>query len=89
MTEQIMRANLSVVVHTFAQARGWSMATVSREIHGNQAFLEGYFSGKRSPTMRTYFNMVGKLRDRWPEGAEWPDTLPVPKLGKKVESAPA
>jgi hypothetical protein len=84
MSEQIMRQNLLVIAQTFATAKGWALATVSKQIHGNQAFLERYLAGEISTTIKTYFVMVDRLREAWPPGTKWPATLDVPRP-KRVE----
>lgn len=80
-----MRENLFVLAQAYANAEGVSLATVSKRIHGNQKFLAKYLVGDVSTTVKTYFVMVNKLRMLWPEGEPWPQTLPIPKLGKKVD----
>lgn len=85
MSEQIMRENLLVLAQTYATAEGWSLSTVSKQIHGNQAFLAKYLAGEISTTIRTYYLMVNRLRARWPKKTRWPRTSPIIKLGKKVD----
>lgn len=85
MTEKLMRQNLIVLAQRYAEAKKWSLSTVSKQIHGNQAFLEKYLRGEVAPTTETYFKMVNRLRINWPAGTEWPKTSPMPKLGKKVD----
>lgn len=85
MSEQIMRENLLVLAQTYATANGWALATVSKQIHGNQAFLEKYLAGEISTTIKTYYLMVNRLRQRWPAKTPWPRTAPTSKLGKKVD----
>lgn len=87
--EELMRSNMLVIAQTYATAKGLSLSTVSKQIHGNQAFLSEYLAGRMSPTVRTYFAMLGKLRANWPRGVEWPRTAPIPKLGKKVDTGRA
>lgn len=87
--EDLMRTNLIALAQTYASAKGWSLATVSKQIHGNQAFLGEYLAGRMSPTVRTYFSMIEKLRRNWPRGTPWPKTAGIPKLGKKVETVKA
>lgn len=87
--ERIMRENLVTLANCFAEAKGWSLATVSKHIHGNQAFLNEYLNGKRaggevkevSPTVKTYFKMMKKLRDEWPEGTKRPALARIPIWG--------
>lgn len=85
MTEEIMRQNLMVIAQTFATANGWSLSTVSKQIHGNQAFLAKFLEGEISTTLKTYDLMVNRLRARWPKKTPWPQTVAIPKLGKKVD----
>lgn len=80
-----MRENLLVLAQTYATAGGWSLSTVSKQIHGNQAFLAKYLAGEISTTIKTYFLMVNRLRQRWPKNTPWPKTAPITKLGKKVD----
>ncbi len=91
--EDLMRQNLIVIAQTYATAKGWSLATTSKQIHGNQAFLGEYLAGRMSPTMRTYFGMIEKLRLNWPVDAKWPETSAIPapasNLGKKVHKRAA
>jgi hypothetical protein len=79
MIEDIMRANLLVVAQAYADAKGWSLSTVSKQIHGNQAFLAQFLAGEVSTTIRTYEQMVGTLRRNWPAGVAWPQTRDVPR----------
>jgi hypothetical protein len=85
MSEQIMRENLLVLAQTYATANGWSLSTVSKQIHGNQAFLAKFLAGEISTTIRTYYQMVDRLRENWPRKTPWPKTVAVPKLGKNVD----
>jgi len=85
MSEQKMRENLFAIAQTYATAKGLSISTVSQKIHGNQAFLEKFLKGEVSPTLRKYFEMINQFRLNWPKGVEWPQTSPIPKLGKKID----
>lgn len=87
--EDTMRQNLIAIAQAYASAKGWSLSTVSKKIHGNQAFLAQYLAGKMSPGVDTYFAMVDRMRVDWPKGTAWPRTVGIPKLGKKVETARA
>lgn len=79
MSEQIMRENLFVLAQAFADAKGLSLTTVSKRIHGNQRFLEKYLAGEISTTIRIYYQMVRRLREAWPKGTAWPKTRDVPR----------
>lgn len=82
MSEQIMRDNLTVLAQAYANAKKWSLATVSKKIHGKHSFLEDFIAGRASTALKTYFGMVDKLRADWPKGTPWPVTREVPKLSK-------
>lgn len=85
MSEELMRQNLLVLAQTYANAKGWSLSTVSKQIHGNQAFLDKFLKGDVTTNLHTYFRMVNRMRREWPAGTKWPQTSPIPKLGKKVD----
>lgn len=80
-----MRENLLVLAQTYADATGWSLSTVSKQIHGNQAFLANFVAGTSSTSIKTYFRMVEKFRRNWPARTAWPITQPIPKLGKNSD----
>ena len=82
-----MRSNLMVLAQAFADAKGWAMSTVSKRIHGDQAFLERYISEKGSTRIDTYFAMIERFRAEWPTGAPWPKTVEVPKLSRTPHKA--
>lgn len=93
MSEQIMRENLFVIAQTYATAKGLSLATVSKQIHGNQAFLAKFIEGELSTTLRTYYAMIETLRENWPRGARWPKTAiilrpPAPSPDRPVPEKP-
>ena len=81
-----MRENLLVLAQTYATANRLSLSTVSKQIHGNQAFLAKFLEGEISTTIKTYYQMVDRLRKNWPKGADWPKTRAVPKLGKNIDA---
>lgn len=82
--EAIMRSNLVVIAQAYADGMGWSLATVSKQVHGNQAFFANFAAGKVSTSLKTYFAMVDKFIDNWPAGTPWPKTIPIPELGKNI-----
>jgi hypothetical protein len=89
MSEKIMRENLLVLAQTYATANGWSLSTVSKQIHGNQAFLAKFLDGEISTTIKTYFLMVDRLRKNWPKKTPWPKTRAIQKLGKNIDGGRA
>ena len=88
MSEQIMRDNLLVLAQTFATAKGWSLVTVSKKIHGNQRFLAEFTDGAVSTTLKTYYQMIDRLRADWPKGTRWPKLRDVPAPGQRTEVVP-
>lgn len=85
MSEDTMRQNLIALAQTYATAKGLAMTTVSKQIHGRDDFLAKYLAGEMSPTVRTYFVMLNRLRNRWPRGTPWPSTRSIKKVGKKTD----
>ncbi len=69
----------------FADATGWSLATISKKIHGKSNFFEQYGAGKQTTRISHYYEMVDRFRAEWPTGTPWPQTQPIQKLGKKVD----
>ncbi len=80
-----MRQNLLVLAQTYATATGRPLGAVSKQIHGNHAFLEKFFRGEISARIDTYFVMLNRLRKLWPPKTPWPATASVPKLGKIID----
>ncbi len=83
-----MRDNLLVLAQTFATAKGWSLVTVSKKIHGNQRFLAEFTDGTVSTRIETYFLMIEKLREMWPPGLAWPVLRDIPAPPRRVETVP-
>lgn len=77
-----MRANLLVLAQTYADAKGWQLTTVSKQIHGNQYFFRDFVAGKISTTLKSYFRMIDDLRINWPVGLKWPVTRAIPHPSK-------
>lgn len=88
MSEQLMRDNLLVLAQTFATAKGLSLVTVSKKIHGNQRFLAEFIEGKVSTRIETYYQMIDRLRELWPDGLQWPELRDIPSPKRKAETAP-
>jgi hypothetical protein len=86
MSEQIMRENLLVLAQTYATANGWSLSTVSKMIHGNQAFLSKFLAGEISTTIKTYYGMIEYLRMNWPKGTDWPVTQDIVRPMRRVST---
>jgi hypothetical protein len=86
MTEKIMRENLFVIAQAYATAKGLSLTTISKEIHGNGGFFAGFIAGELSTGLDTYFTMLNRMRSRWPRKTPWPKTNGMQKLGKKVDA---
>jgi hypothetical protein len=85
MSEQIMRENLTALAKKFAKARGLSLSTISKKIHGKSDFFEEYSAGRQTTRINHYWLMVNRLRMLWPPGVEWPKTKPIEELGKTVD----
>lgn len=86
MIERTCRANLLAIAEAYARVEGLSLATVSRQFHGNQAFLGRLKSGKCSMTVPKLDEMVRSFISKWPKGARWPLTRAIlfPRPGRKI-----
>lgn len=82
MSEQAIKENLLAVAETYAKATKLSLATVSGQFHGNQAFLEDFKAGTRSIILSKLFEMLDRFRQEWPRGVKWPPTQPV-RMGRR------
>lgn len=72
MEEDTIRDNLRKIVKAYAKAKGTSVVNISRQFYGNHGFLDSFFAGEKSTTLRKLQEMLDRLRETWPEGAEWP-----------------
>lgn len=77
MLDQTARENLLAIAGVYAEATGLSLATVSRQIYGNQAFFAGLRDGEKSITFAKAEELLRVFSERWPRGAKWPRTKPV------------
>lgn len=77
MIEKTARENLLLIAREYARATGLSLATISKEMYGNQAFLQGFEQGKQSIRLSKLDEMLVKFSDKWPRGAKWPVTKPL------------
>lgn len=82
MSEQIIKENLLAIADAYAKATGFSIATISRQFHGNQAFLGDFKKGERSITVSKMEEMLAAFRAGWPPGAKWPPTRPI-RMGRR------
>lgn len=74
-----MRENLVVLAQAFATANGISLTTVSKKIHGNGGFFADFLAGDISCGLNTYFAMIERFREGWPQGVKWPETRDIPR----------
>lgn len=71
--EALCRADLDAIAKTYAVATNLALATVSRQFHGNQAFVAAFASGKVTVTLRKLRELVQKFAAEWPKGTKWPE----------------
>lgn len=89
-----MRTNFLLIAAAYGVHKGLPENVVSKRVYGHQDFLKRYRDGETCPSIENYYRMIGKMRDDWPAGAPWPETLPIPKVGEKnnppqIDGAPA
>lgn len=89
--EALCRADLDQIAKTYAVATNLALATVSRQFHGNQAFVAAFVRGDVTVTLSKLRELVEKFAAAWPKGTRWPKVavLRKPKIAKTVvESNP-
>ena len=77
-----MRQNFLLIASAYCVVAGLSESYVSQKVYKKHDFIKNYREGKVSVSVRRYFELIDWFRGNWPEGAPWPDTFPIPKLGK-------
>lgn len=84
--ETLCRDDLSAIARTYAKASDLAVATVSRQFHGNQAFVEGFARGQVTVTLSKLRELVDKFAAAWPKGTKWPKVkvLKRPKPEKTI-----
>lgn len=78
--ESVCRDNLLALAGGYAEAKGLSLATVSRKFHGNQAFFSDFKKGDRSITLSKVAEMLNAIRKAWPPGTPKPKLRSVPMI---------
>lgn len=91
--EKAARKNLIAIAAAYGKARGWSLATVSKEVHGNSKFLAEFKAGKCSTTLAHFQTMLGKFWNLYRKaGLDWPEMSPIqmtpPPLNKRGDKSP-
>lgn len=83
--EQTCRESLIGFAKAYADATGLSLATVSRQFHGNHKFFEDYETGERSITISKAQEILDAFGAKWPTGKRRPKRRKATiRLGKKV-----
>jgi len=75
--EAELRENLLVLATRYSEAKGLKFATVGRLAAGDWRFFDRIQTGV-SFTARKYDEIVRWFRANWPEGDEWPPSVPEP-----------
>jgi hypothetical protein len=68
----VLADNLIRTARAFAAANASSLATVSRQIHGDPPFFDNLIAGKCSFTARKYDECMAQFEARWPAGIDRP-----------------
>lgn len=72
MFEELVRKNFKAIVGAYRKASGRSEGALSKDLYGNTTFLEEFFAGRQTVSIKKLDAMIGFMRDNWPKGAEWP-----------------
>jgi hypothetical protein len=75
--EAELKSHLLALVEAYAAFASVGVTTVWRQAINDPAFQERLRSDK-TITLRTYDRAVEWLSANWPEGADWPATVPRP-----------
>lgn len=70
--EKTARENFKSIVAAYRKTTKRSEAAISKELYGNASFLEEFFAGRATVSLRKFTEMLDHLRANWPEGADWP-----------------
>lgn len=84
--EALCRADLDAIAKTYAVATNLALATVSRQFHGNQAFIAAFVRGEVTVTLSKMAEIVERFAREWPRGVKWPAVVVLrrPKITKVV-----
>ena len=80
--EALCRADLDAIAKTYAGATNLALATVSRQFHGNQAFVAAFVRGEVTVTLSKLRQLVEKFAAEWPKGTRWPEVKVLRKPRK-------
>ena len=72
MISNVLRANLKQIVSAYRKATGATLSQVSKRFYGNASFLEAFFGGTQSISLKKFDEMLKDLAAEWPDKAEWP-----------------
>lgn len=81
--EALCRADLDAIAKAYAGATNLALATVSRQFHGNQAFIAAFSRGEVTVTLSKLREIVERFAEAWPRGAKWP-AVSVLKRPRKI-----
>lgn len=91
MIEKALISNFRLLVRAYAKATGDSVVKISKDLYGNARFLERFFAGQQSVSVRKFGEMLDALAAKWPAEEPWP-MIPViimrPRRGKSAPLSP-
>ena len=80
MSEERFQKELKAVVEAYAKATKRSMSAISEDFYGKSTIFRRFIAGECSMTIRQFYAVIDKFRDRWPPGAQWPGTGDGPNV---------
>lgn len=75
--EEILRQQLIAAAQAFEAASGMTMPTIGRRALNDNTLLARLAAGQGF-TVKTYDRLMSWLSQNWPDGTEWPESVPRP-----------
>lgn len=76
--EETLRTSLIELASRFETAANVTPATVAKRALNDNTFFARIGDGKTGFNIRTFDRLVQWFAENWPEGAEWPASVPFP-----------
>lgn len=82
----IFTGQLLAVAAAYCEATGVSLSTAGRRAFAESKLLVNLSSGISSPTLKRADAALDWFSLHWPDGAEWPATVPRPSVPCEVSA---
>jgi hypothetical protein len=72
MFEKTIRETLAAIVKAYGRATRLSNGQISKKCYGNAVFLDDFFAGRQSMSVRKMDAVLTWFGANWPDGADRP-----------------